>query len=877
MPHALPPPALSPKPASKKRGTKSAAADETVSPAVERVREMIAMLAKWLPEQRPLSVFVHANPLELLEGQPFHAACEAATRIRGAKTTLSAARYRELVEERHIRPEDVAAAKARIAALRLHRIDALLEPAAGTVLLSRVRPEMAVEVGEMVDAVLLRILPPFLDLGSALWPMPKRDQGLLGVLRHLARVPLGIPEPWLSGLSRRLGDPTSDPMALLIGCLEKRGDKLTGWPHVIHEALFALPGYAGMIQRLEHHAHEQPKDTRISLEDYLAARLVIEELALEDITRRLFGRKATLSTLAMSMTASPKTSSVPWTEELAAFQDAYEEDYVRSLIGAMSMQRQAPRPSSVEDEHATNVHFVCCIDDRLESIRRHVEECVPNAQTIGSAGFFGVALKHRSPLNCDETPSCPAPVTPEKRVTEVLDAEKASALQRVRSRSLLFSRAMGDDASRSAPGGVLASLANLVRAPRTVIELLFPQLFIDPAHEFEGSRLVYAKDEDPEGFTLQDQINLVHRNLATTGLVSGFGRWVLIIGHGSKGVNNPFLSGYQCGACGGQRGGINARVFCAFANDPKVREGIAALGIEIPEETYFQPGEHDTSLDHIRWFDLDRVPADRKEELADLHLQLEIALGRNAKERARRFADVPLNASIEETLARVQRRTADFAETRPEYNHATNAACIIGRRALTKGLFLDRRSFLVSYDPAVDDAGHAILERIMAAPLPVCAGISHEYFFSTMDTEKFGSGTKLPHNVQGLIGVSNGADGDLRPGLWTQTTEIHEPIRLVTVIDAEPEAITTVLGRLPNVKRGVVNGWIHLFACSPSDRGFFRWVGEGFEPYAAPPHALYEVAGSLDACTHTRGNVAPCLVLGRPGDEPTQRDGEEAA
>jgi len=58
-----------------------------------------------------------------------------------------------------------------------------------------------------------------------------------------------------------------------------------------------------------------------------------------------------------------------------------------------------------------------------------------------------------------------------------------------------------------------------------------------------------------------------------------------------------------------------------------------------------------------------------------------------------------------------------------------------------------------------------------------------------------------------------------------------------------------------------VNAWIHLFACSPSGRGFFRWVGQAFEPYDAQAHALFEVSSSLAACMHTRENVAPCFVV----------------
>jgi uncharacterized protein YbcC (UPF0753/DUF2309 family) len=587
-------------------------------------------------------------------------------------------------------------------------------------------------------------------------------------------------------------------------------------------------------------------------------RLVVEELALVEVARRVFGRKAGIGTLASTSSGVARARNAPWSTELAAFQDAYEEDYIRSLVGAITMAQDVDRAIVGKPE----VQILTCIDDRCESFRRHVEETQPRWETFGSAGFFGIAIKHRAPLDVDEVASCPAPVTPEKRVTEVLPESAAEAVRQRRQRARYFAAAVGDDASRRPLGGLVASFANFVRAPRTLAELLFPELFVEPAHDFEGTRLEYDVEKDPQGFTKEQQAQLVKGNLANIGLLSGFAPWVLVLAHGSMGRNNPFLSGYQCGACGGQRGGINARVFCAFANDPDVRALLKGKGVDIPDSTWFMPGEHDTSLDMIRFFDRGALSKERGEQLKTIEAGLEVALHRNIKERSRRFEDVPLAASIDEAVQLVRRRTVDFAETRPEYNHATNAACVIGRRALTRGIFLDRRPFLVSYDPTTDDATHSTLQRLMAAPLPVCAGISHEYFFSTMDPQRWGSGTKLPHNVQGLLGVSNGADGDLRPGLWTQTTEIHEPIRLVTIVDAEPEAVTSVLDRLPAVRNMAVNAWIHLFCWSPSGRGFYRWERQGFEHYDAQPHALFEVRSSLEACTHTRANVAPCLVLG---------------
>jgi uncharacterized protein YbcC (UPF0753/DUF2309 family) len=835
------------------------------------VQAWIDRFAHWLPEQRPLSVFVHCNPLEALEHRHFHAVCEAATRIRGARTTMSLARYRQLYADRQIRPEDVAAALKRIHAIGLEEVDQIPTPRSGTVLLSTVRPEMASEIGEMVDGFLLRVLPAFLDLGSAPWPMPGRDRGLLATVRWLGRTPFGAPEPWLWGLKARLGTDKS-ARTLIVECLEKRGDRKTGWPSILHEALFALSGYAGMIHRLEHKLDERPKGVDVKLIDYVAVRLVIEELALTDVAHRLLGRRADLAAMSQWLAGCARPPEPPmWSIEQGAFQDAYEEDYIRSVIGGIVMAQEVEREAP---EHV-DVQFMCCIDDRSESLRRHVEECVDNSETIGSAGFFGVALKHRAPLTVDEAFSCPAPVTPTKRVTEQLDQPGEAALRRARMLEKLVGATFGDDASRGPVRGWLASFGSFLLAPRNLLQMLLPDLFVHPAHEFEGTTLLYDKSVEPEGFTLEDRIDLVEGNLRNVGLIRGFARWVLIVGHGSMAVNNQFMSGYQCGACGGRRGGINARVFCAFANSNEVREGLATRGIVIPAQTIFMPCEHDTALDHIRWFELDMLAPERRAELDRIRAQLDVALERNAKERSRRFLDVPLEEPIAESVIRVRARCADYAETRPEYNHATNAACIIGRRALTRGLFLDRRSFLVSYDPTTDDPEHKTLEKLLAAPLLVCAGISLEYYFSTMDPQRFGCGTKLPHNVVGLLGVCTGAEGDLRPGLWSQTTEIHEPIRLVTLVEAEPEAVASVLERLPAVKNTVVNAWIHMFACSPSGRGFFRWFDQGFVPYAAAPHLLFEVGSSLEACGHTRNHVAPCLIV-RPHahSEPGQhRDG----
>src|SRR5690606_29013332 len=139
----------------------------------------------------------------------------------------------------------------------------------------------------------------------------------------------------------------------------------------------------------------------------------------------------------------------------------------------------------------------------------------------------------------------------------------------------------------------------------------------------------------------------------------------------------------------------------------------------------------------------------------------------------------------------VESRATLYAQPRPEYGHCTNAICIVGRRPATRGLHLDRRAFLVSYDPTID-GDHTILERVLAAVGPVGAGISLEYYFSAVDNGVFGCGTKLPHNVTSLLGVMNGHQSDLQTGLPLQMVEIHEAMRLLLIVEATPHALLTI-------------------------------------------------------------------------------------
>src|SRR5262249_51175399 len=143
------------------------------------------------------------------------------------------------------------------------------------------------------------------------------------------------------------------------------------------------------------------------------------------------------------------------------------------------------------------------------------------------------------------------------------------------------------------------------------------------------------------------------------------------------------------------------------------RAMLASRGLLVPDQAIFVGGMHNTSNQSVVFYDVDLIPESHREDFETVRLDLEEACGRDAHERCRRFHSAPLTSSLAAARQHVEARAEDLAQVRPEWGHATNALCLIGRRSLSRGLFLDRRAFLSSYDPKLDDADGTILARVL--------------------------------------------------------------------------------------------------------------------------------------------------------------------
>ncbi|MEZ6134451.1 MAG: DUF2309 domain-containing protein [Pirellulaceae bacterium] len=565
-------------------------------------------------------------------------------------------------------------------------------------------------------------------------------------------------------------------------------------------------------------------------------------------------------------------------ERRRVFHLAYERKYRNEALDAIMKHAESCGAAERQVTAASVAAFqvVTCIDDREESFRRHLEEIDPECETYGAAGFFAVAMYYQGAAEAHYRPLCPIIITPQHYVREepVFSATDVSEKRMQRRRIVGRMTHQVHSRSRTLLGGVvtglLGSLATFplvarILAPRLTAQLrsVFGAFVRPPATELHVERVTETPGPEPDalGYSVPEMASIVVRILQDIGLVGNLAPIVLFMGHGSSSMNNPHESAYNCGACSGGRGGPNARAFAFMANDRRVRELVAQAGIAIADDVRFVGAYHNTCNDYVEYYDLDQLPRSHRGLFVRMEQSINEARARNAHERVRRFESASLELTTGEALAHVEERAEDLSQARPEYNHATNALCFVGRRKWSRGLFLDRRAFLTSYDPSIDDDAASILGRILGAAIPVCAGISLEYLFSTIDSEGYGCGSKLPHNIAGLAGVMTGAASDIRPGLSAQMVEIHEPIRILFVIETTVEKMTHIMNSQAIIGRLVRNDWVQLAVYDAATNQIQRFVNGAFVPYQAEAGTLPVCRSSQEWYRGWRDHIGFCSIV----------------
>ena len=775
-----------------------------------------------------------------------------------------------------------------------------------------------------VHPVLIRFIAGYLDQGLAHWVMPGRERGIHDCFLELYGTPLAARcGPWARALPRLVADERHarrTPLTSIEHSLTELDVGSDEWAEYLTATLLALRGWAGMVRQFEERPDRVPAtELPATLSAYLAVRLLCERAALEYAAQHALGHRGPLSSLrrelrsrvphAMEVTTQERAWPIFQLAQLCGLDASIVGQWtsddgqrIESELGELTRVRQRQilhrayeravrhrlydaliRHTPRELPASPVFQAVFCLDEREESIRRHIEEVEPLAETYAAPGFFNVPMYHQGATDAHPRPLCPVVIRPQHYVPEVEQQPDAFAgrSRRAQRRAAGFLGYNVHHGSRMLVRGALLMtfFGGLMLIP-LVLRVVFPWLASRwrrvraTTTAPSKTRLRLERDDTPPpigthtGFTVTEMAGIVRRVLEDTAIASRLSRLIFIVGHGSVSLNNPHESAHDCGACGGGRGGPNARAFAQMANDVRVRDYLAREGLRIDASTWFVGAQRNTCDNSVTFFDDDLVPADLWPHVERARAAFEAARRREAHERCRRFDAVPTWYPALAALAHVEGRAADLAQPRPEYGHATNAFCVIGRRSRTAGLFLDRRAFLVSYDPTRDDDGR-ILTRVMEAVVPVVAGISLEYYFSYVDPSGYGCGTKLPHNVTSLLGVMDGAQSDLRTGLPWQMVEIHEPARLAVVVEAPPDRLLQVVRNNPSIERLVSNRWIWLASLDPHSGALSELRAGRFEPYT-PEHPLPIVTG--DSATWyqgKRGFLPPVRIVPASTGVPT--------
>jgi uncharacterized protein YbcC (UPF0753/DUF2309 family) len=507
---------------------------------------------------------------------------------------------------------------------------------------------------------------------------------------------------------------------------------------------------------------------------------------------------------------------------------AQERQLQAEVMAAMSRPRAgAPGMPAVQ--------AVFCIDVRSEVLRRALEAADPTIATRGFAGFFGLPIDHR-PFGTDwRQPQLPGLLAASLTVDEQ-PAERSLAQALAGSRRARLAAAASWDGWRGTPAAGFSFVeACGVLYAGSLLRASLPQTDAGPDWSRAGLERDEARALRPRlALDVDAGAGLAAGVLRAMGLVEGFAPLVLLCGHGGQSANNAHAAGLDCGACGGRSGEVNARALAALLNDAAVRTSLATRGLAIPDGTRFVAGLHNTTTDEVRLFDTDLLPPSHAATLEALQGALASAGDTARAERAPGLGLPALPAPA--LLARLRERAAHWAETRPEWALADNAAFVAAPRARTQGANLGGRVFLHDYDHR-RDADRSVLTLILSAPVVVAHWINLQYLASSVDPQRQGAGNKLLHNVVGGgIGVFEGNGGDLRIGLPWQSVHDgerlrHTPRRLSVFVEAPREAIDAVIAAHETVRRLVDHGWLHLLAIEGEAAPVFhrRCRGGGWE------------------------------------------------
>jgi len=777
-----------------------------IAPAqISEILKAAETAARAIPPAFPLDATVAVNPFMGQTGEDLAMASARLARVAGAPLTQSGAAYRAAIAAGKITDDDLAAALDAAAwPNKPNGLAALKASIAGTTaeVLAHPLPTIAdIAVGPtgtdwpaLIEKTFGLWAGGFFDRGQALWA-PRPGQSAFAAWRAWAIHDLTPEIAGLTGFATHVTAAPDTPERAILRACETLGITEESAETVFHRLLMDLGGWAQHARWMLWQAELQGEADQ-TIGDLLAIRLLWEEALLLHVPE--------VGEAWAKVRATHATPLAPTEEQLfcAVLQDAAERAHQRRLTLALDGETtRSARPA---------LQAAFCIDVRSEVFRRALESVDPGIETIGFAGFFGLPLAHKAQGSDVVEAHLPVLLNPTVDTHSTADATTDEAI-RISARA---KRAWGRFRQAAVSSFAFVEASGPIYAGKLLRDALGSS----------GTKVSAAPTPAViHGLSPEAKADTAAAVLKAMSLTQGHAEIVLLLGHGGHVTNNPHESAYHCGACGGYTGEVSARVLATLLNDAEAREGLKARGVELPSDTLFVAGLHDTTRDEVTLYTQD-FQAPQTTELSKIELWLEKAGATARAERALRLPGA--------TAKTVAARAHNWAEVRPEWGLAGCAAFIAAPRSATAGKDLGGRAFLHSYDWKADTS-FGTLELILTAPVVVASWISLQYYGSSVAPKVFGGGNKLIHNVVGGIGVIEGNGGQLRPGLPWQavhdgTDLMHEPLRLSVMIEAPREAILQVLQDHPDVRALFDNGWLHLFVLKDGKVGARYTPGLGW-------------------------------------------------
>lgn len=653
---------------------------------------------------------------------------------------------------------------------------------------------------EQVNRETIKWLQAFFDQGQSTIQMPLRENGLLKSVLSLLRFDKQIHKgdhtkiQWLAQM------PAQPETLIIENTLSYLGIHPSEHELFLTLMLTTLPGWAAYIQYRTNWAdtadaqHPHP----VTQAAYLALRLILTCLVWPAAKELLDWHRKAREQADTTITYNTVAGN--------------EAAYQKQLLQALGRVEKPPSGTRAEAQ------LVFCIDVRSEPFRKALE-AKGGYETYGFAGFFGVPVAIENAVTGEAYASCPVLLKPaynirEKPVSSHHSCENSHyRLQGIKklyqSLKYTFTAPFSLVETIGAASGFWMGVKTLYPTGAASLQSTLKK-------SIAGNYTLYP---DISNIPFSQQVAFGAGALKMIGLTDNFAPIVVFCGHGSATENNAYATALDCGACGGRHGAPNAQILATILNNQDVRYELKKQQIDIPTGTIFLAAEHNTTTDEVEIYSR-KIPDSFAARLQTLRDDLKLAGNENSLWRS---GELGVRTDRKRAQQAAALRASDWAQVRPEWGLAGNAAFIAGPRWLTKDVHLDGRSFLHSYEWEKDNDG-ASLTTILTAPMIVAQWINAQYFFSTLDNVAFGGGSKITKNITGKIGIMQGNASDLMHGLPLQSVyksdaaPYHTPMRLSVVVYAPKARIGQIVQQHKILQKLFGNGWVYMICLDPQDQ-----------------------------------------------------------